>query len=235
MAGFNSNDCGSETQHRCGTPHNQNPHYGESPYRSGNCRGQTPPPPPFLPGNQSSRKGSSSKAIIVASIIAAAIVLGAIIIAVFGGNSAEVAEDATEYGDSTVVKEEAAAAVPSETLEPTKEEIDRFARQFRRNMKFGEWEAVGEPDENNSGDCRITLRNNNPTAVDGSDFKVQFKYEYLYSDPPLMSETVTKKGRTLESGSSMEISHFYTDDCGPLEPKVIFTVSNEELYRKYHR
>lgn len=234
MAGFNSNDCGSETQHRCGTPHNQNPHYGESPYRSGNYRGQTPPPPPILPGNQPPRKGSSSKAIIVASIIGAAIVLGAIIIAVFGGNSAEVAEDATEYGDSTVVKEEA-AAVPSETLEPTKEEIDRFAQQFRRNMKFGEWEAVGQPDENNSGDCRITLRNNNPMAVDGSDFKVQFKYEYLYSDPPLMSETVTKKGRTLDSGSSMEISYFYTDDCGPLEPKVILTVSNEELYRKYHQ
>lgn len=123
---------------------------------------------------------------------------------------------------------------PAPVHEVTPEEKAEFARRFKSNVTVGEWKAVGDPDENNAGDCAIRVKNGNGVSLDGSDYKLVFKFEYLYSDPPMHSETVTKKGVTIPAGGSVNFSHYYTDDCGPLEPRIKFVLTDEQIYDKYH-
>lgn len=125
------------------------------------------------------------------------------------------------------------AAAISEDI-PSPAEITAFVKGFKKKFWFEPWEPIGDPDENGQGECDSAIFNESGVTLDGSDYKVIFKYAYLYSDPPEILETVTKKGQTLRPGGSMTIKHYYSDDCSPLSPQLVFTISDEEIYRKYH-
>lgn len=145
----------------------------------------------------------------------------------------------TSASDSAVddtLFEEAEEVVKKEVIpvkEPTDEEIAAFVKDFKKNIRVGEWIDDGwEAEDENSGLCHFNLTNKNPFDIDGSDYYVVFKYEYLYAEG-MHSETVKKKGVNLASGGKRSFNHYYTDDCGPLEPTVKYNLTDREIYDKY--
>lgn len=143
----------------------------------------------------------------------------------------------TDAVDSTeVITEEVVETEELPAAEPTEEEISDFVKEFRKNLKFSDWIDDGwEVEEENSGVCHLNITNNNPVEIDGDDYYISFRYEYLYGEGVYEGETVKKSGVTIAPGNKGRINYFYTDDCGPLKPKVNFKMTDRQLYDKYHR
>lgn len=147
------------------------------------------------------------------------------------GSKETAAVDSTEVIPEEVVETEELPAA-----EPTEEEISDFVKEFRKNLKFSDWIDDGwEVEEENSGVCHLNITNNNPVEIDGDDYYISFRYEYLYGEGVYEGETVKKSGVTIAPGNKGRINYFYTDDCGPLKPKVNFKMTDRQLYDKYHR
>lgn len=155
----------------------------------------------------------------------------------FGGMlTACSSKEASAADTSEVMAEEVIEAEELPSSEPTEEEISEFVKEFRKNLKFSEWIDDGwEAEEENSGVCHLNITNNNPVEIDGDDYYISFRYEYLYAEGVYEGETVKKSGVTIAPGNKGRINYFYTDDCGPLKPKVHFKMTDRQLYDKYHR
>lgn len=185
--------------------------------------------------NNRSKKSGNGLIVLIAVLAVVAVGMIAMILGSFNSNSDyAVADEDTMAVESVAVEEVPYDSVVAADEGPSAEEVAAFVRNFKNKFMFGPWEPVGDPDENNAGDCETALLNESNVTLDGSDYKVQFKYEHLYAGPAVHSETVTKRGVTLRPGEMMTITHYYTDDCGPLSPKLVFTITDEEIYRKYH-
>lgn len=131
-------------------------------------------------------------------------------------------------------KQETEVAVGDEA---TVNDVDKseFVAQFKKNIKAdSEWEDDGWNDNDNSGNCHIYVNNKNSFPVDGSDYYITFKYEYLYEmGADMYSETVKKNGKELPANGKAKFTHYYTDDCGPLDVKVKFNLTDDQIYNKY--
>lgn len=138
----------------------------------------------------------------------------------------------TPTGEGVASESSVAAA---EAAAP-QESVDDFASRLKKNIKVGDWEASGpfHTDDVNGdyGDCVVKVTNKNSFTIDGSDYYLSFSYEYLYAKD-MYKEKVKKDGKTISAGGSTSFKYHYTDDCGPLRPKVHFKLTNQQLYDKY--
>lgn len=194
------------------------------------------------PQSSQQNKTSKNSGLITLIITLAALLLGTIVAMYIKNNSArytdygEVAADtlAVEVEPVAETVEVASVPTPEPDPEPTQSEIDAFATKLKNNIKKSEWVDYGWVDAENYGNCCMTLTNNNDFTIDGSDYYISFKYEYLYAEG-MHSENCTKPGKTMTSGGKAKFTHHYTDDCGPTAVSVKFNLSNRQLYDKYHR
>lgn len=144
------------------------------------------------------------------------------------GNSGAMATPAVAQmtADST------AAAAQTATVDQST--VDEFAKRFKRNIVAGKWDIdYGIQDEESlSGKCGMRVTNKNPFAVDGSDYYITYKYEYLYAEG-MYSENCRQSGKNIPSNGSVVFKHGYTDDCGPTKVTVKFRLDNRRIYDKY--
>ena len=165
--------------------------------------------------------------------------LGHIIVRVGLDNAMEI-EDSEGMFDVVYEVTESPTAEPAsydETEEDTSdsESKKQFVAEFKKNIKADkQWKDAGWHDNDNYGDCYIYINNRNNFPVDASDYYITFKYEYLYEGgATIHSEKVRQEGKYLSSNGKAKFTHYYTDDCGPLDVKVNFKLSDDQIFDKY--
>lgn len=185
-----------------------------------------------VPPSGGARKGLSGG--IIALIVGAVVLFIILIVVLLAAGGSD-----TDYTDDTIAidsEERETAVIVEEELTDT--DIANIASNIKNNVSVSsQWADDGwGVDDENSGKCHVTVTNTNNVAIDGSDYYVTFKYEYMYGEGANeYSETVTKPGVTLQPGESAKIYHFYTDDCSPLKPTVNFKLTDNQIFTKYAR
>lgn len=184
--------------------------------------------------------GNSNRPGNIFIIITAIIVAIVIAVTIVSSNSSVDTESDTdsipayEYEQIAAAESEDMASDTALITEPevSAAEKERFAAEFKHNVTFGQWEAVGEPDDNLIGDAVIYLRNRNDKAVDGSDYSIKFNYTHIYANQVM--DRVTQRGKNISAGGSAKFTYQYSDDCSPDVPRVVWNLTDVQIYDKYH-
>lgn len=140
-------------------------------------------------------------------------------------------EELRSAADETAVK-----STPEKDMGKASDDAaKKFASNFKKNVKAdSNWKDAGWHDSQNYGDVYIYVNNKNSVPVDGSDYYITYKYEYLYEGGASMhSENCKQNGKTISAGGKQKFTHHYTDDCGPLKVKVNFKLTDKQIYDKY--
>ena len=108
------------------------------------------------------------------------------------------------------------------------EQINRFKKNVR--PASSRWTDAGWG--NDVGKCYIYIVNNNPVAIDASDYYITFRYAYQYGKG-VYEEKVTLKGQRIAAKGKTRFNYHYTDDCCPEKVTVHFKLSDAQIYNKY--
>lgn len=105
-----------------------------------------------------------------------------------------------------------------------------FVANFKKNITAGSWEDYKWINDD-EGQTTAKIRNANPFSVDGSDYYISFKYEYIHAE--MYSENITLNGKDISASSYTPFNYHFTDDCGPQSITIHFKLSDDEIYNKY--
>lgn len=148
-------------------------------------------------------------------------------------NAMEVIETMGIFNGGELNGDNDSPATETYSTSASSEDISAFAKKLKKNVTTGDWQDGGWHDADNYGDCYMNVRNKNSFAIDGSDYYITFKYEYLYGDM-YDPQRITKDGKNINAGGAAKFTYTYSDDCSPTEVSVKFRLSDRELYDKYH-